>query len=129
MLLSRYTGRTDLAVGTVSSARSRAELHNLVGYGIDNLVLRARWSGDPSFADLLAQTRDTVLDAFDHADAPFALLADELEPERDLSRTPLYQVAFTLQSRAAHHRLARRPARGAGRAAPADRPRSTSPCT
>ncbi|MFF0123354.1 amino acid adenylation domain-containing protein, partial [Micromonospora arida] len=98
VLLSRYTGRTDLAVGTVSSARSRAELHNLVGYGIDNLVLRARWSGDPSFAALLAQTRDTVLGAFDHTDAPFALLADELEPERDLSRTPLYQVAFTLQS-------------------------------
>ncbi|WP_328849834.1 non-ribosomal peptide synthase/polyketide synthase [Micromonospora zamorensis] len=98
VLLSRYTGRTDLAVGTVSSARSRAELHNLVGYGIDNLVLRARWSDDPSFAELLEQTRDTVLGAFDHADAPFALLADELEPERDLSRTPLYQVAFTLQS-------------------------------
>ncbi|WP_157552471.1 non-ribosomal peptide synthetase, partial [Micromonospora sp. NRRL B-16802] len=98
LLLSRYTGRTDLAVGTVSSARSRVELHNLVGYGIDNLVLRARWSGDPSFAALLEQTRNTVLGAFDHTDAPFALLADELEPERDLSRTPLYQVAFTLQS-------------------------------
>ncbi|WP_341716335.1 amino acid adenylation domain-containing protein [Micromonospora sp. FIMYZ51] len=98
VLLSRYTGRTDLAVGTVSSARSRAELRNLVGYGIDNLVLRSRWHGDPEFTDLLELTRRTVLDAFDHADAPFALLVDELEPERDLSRTPLYQVGFTLQS-------------------------------
>ncbi|MFG3712381.1 amino acid adenylation domain-containing protein, partial [Micromonospora sp. NPDC047730] len=97
-LLSRYTGRTDLAVGTVSSARTRSELRNLVGYGIDNLVLRGRWSGDLSFAGLLELNRATVLDAFDHADAPFALLVDELEPERDLSRTPLYQVAFTLQS-------------------------------
>ncbi|MGC5053932.1 amino acid adenylation domain-containing protein, partial [Micromonospora sp. DT48] len=98
VLLSRYTGRTDLAVGTVSSARSRSELRDLVGYGIDNLVLRGRWEGDPTFAALLEQNRTTVLDAFDHADAPFAVLVDELEPERDLSRTPLYQVAFTLQS-------------------------------
>ncbi|MER7166290.1 amino acid adenylation domain-containing protein, partial [Micromonospora sp. NPDC000207] len=96
-LLSRYTGRTDLTIGTVSSLRTRAELRDLVGYGIDNLVVRARWEGDPSFDTLLAQTRATVLDAFDHAEVPFARLVDELEPERDLARTPLYQVACTLQ--------------------------------
>ncbi|GFJ82573.1 non-ribosomal peptide synthetase [Phytohabitans houttuyneae] len=100
-LISRYTGRSDIPVGSVSSARRRTELQRLVGYGIDNLVIRGRWDGDPAFIDLLDNLRSTVLDAFDHADAPFALLVDELEPERDMSRTPLYQVAFTLRGDAA----------------------------
>ncbi|SCL70738.1 non-ribosomal peptide synthetase [Micromonospora peucetia] len=95
-LLSRYTGRTDIPVGSVTSVRDRAELRNLVGYGIDNMVVRGSWTGDPAFADLLRASRATVRDAFAHADVPFALLVDEFEPERDLSRTPLYQVAFTL---------------------------------
>ncbi|WP_433385384.1 non-ribosomal peptide synthase/polyketide synthase [Micromonospora sp. KLBMP9576] len=95
-LLSRHTGRTDIPVGSVTSVRDRAELRDLVGYGIDNLVLRGTWTGDPTFAELLRATGVTVRDAFAHADVPFALLVDECEPERDLSRTPLYQVAFTL---------------------------------
>ncbi|BCB91972.1 hypothetical protein Psuf_092850 [Phytohabitans suffuscus] len=100
-LIARYTGRRDIPVGSVSSARRRPELQRLVGYGIDNLVVRGRWAGDPEFIDLLDGVRSTVLDAFDHSDAPFALLVDELEPERDMSRTPLYQVAFTLRGDAA----------------------------
>ncbi|WP_406165812.1 amino acid adenylation domain-containing protein [Streptomyces sp. NBC_00996] len=95
-LLARYTGRTDIPVGTVVSGRGRPELEQLVGYAINTLVLRGRWQGDPSFRALLDGARATVLDAFDHQEYPFARLVDELQPERDMSRTPLCQVAFTL---------------------------------
>ncbi|WP_051450882.1 non-ribosomal peptide synthetase [Actinospica robiniae] len=95
-LLSRYTGATDIPVGTVVSGRGRPELQGLIGYGINSLVVRGLWDGDPRFAGLLAGARTAVLDAFDHREIPFARLVDELQPERDLSRTPLYQVAFTM---------------------------------
>ncbi|WP_432140281.1 amino acid adenylation domain-containing protein [Streptomyces sp. bgisy084] len=96
VLVSRYTGQPDVSVGTVVSGRHRPELQQLIGYGINTLVLRGAWDGDPGFAELLDRTRDTVLDAFDHQEVPFARLVDELQPERDMSRTPLHQVAFTM---------------------------------
>ncbi|MFC8361396.1 amino acid adenylation domain-containing protein [Streptomyces griseorubiginosus] len=95
-LIGRYTGRTDVAVGTIGSGRTLPELQGLIGYGINSMVLRGRWSADASFGELLDATRSTVLDAFDHQAVPFAQLVDRLQPERDLSRTPLYQVAFTM---------------------------------
>ncbi|MEV8057108.1 amino acid adenylation domain-containing protein [Streptomyces antimycoticus] len=95
-LLSRYSGSTDIPVGTVVSGRGRPELQGMVGYGINSLVLRGRWQDDPSFADLLSRTRDTVLAAFDHQGVPFARLLDAIQPERDLSRTPLFDVALTM---------------------------------
>ncbi|MEV7287859.1 amino acid adenylation domain-containing protein [Streptomyces sp. NPDC093252] len=95
-LLSRWTGRDDLAVGTVVSGRGRPELQQVIGYGINSLVMRGDLSGDPAFTELLARTRATVLDAYDHQDVPFARIVEALAPERDLSRTPLFQVAFTL---------------------------------
>ncbi|MEU4574800.1 amino acid adenylation domain-containing protein [Nonomuraea sp. NPDC023979] len=97
VLLSRYTGKTDIPVGTMVSGRSRPELRELIGYGINSLVLRARWDDDAAFQDLLADAHGMVADAFDHQGIPFALLVDELQPQRDMSRTPLFQVAFTLQ--------------------------------
>ncbi|WP_328537485.1 non-ribosomal peptide synthetase [Streptomyces sp. NBC_00344] len=95
-LLSRHADRTDIPVGIVVSGRARPELQRLFGYGINTLVARARWDGDPTFTGLLAHVRDTVLDAFDHQAVPFAQVVDELEPARDLSRTPLFQTAFVL---------------------------------
>ncbi|MFE6871593.1 amino acid adenylation domain-containing protein, partial [Kitasatospora sp. NPDC057692] len=95
-LLARYTGRPDIAVGTVVSGRGRPELQQLIGYGINTLVMRGDLSGDPAFTDLLARTRATVLDAYDHQDLSFARIVEEIRPVRDLSRTPLFQVAFTL---------------------------------
>ncbi|MGW6980820.1 condensation domain-containing protein, partial [Streptomyces sp. NPDC054932] len=95
-LLSKYTGSGDIAVGTVVSGRGRPELQQLIGYGINSLVLRGSLDGDPSFAGLLADTRSTVLDAYDHQDLAFTRLVEELKPERDLSRTPVFQVAFTM---------------------------------
>jgi amino acid adenylation domain-containing protein len=95
-LLARYAGQQDVCVGTVVSGRTRPELQGLIGYGVNTLVLRARWDGDISFAKLLDQVRGVVLDAYDHQGLPFAQVVDELEPVRDLSRTPLYQVVLTL---------------------------------
>ncbi|MEZ0090173.1 amino acid adenylation domain-containing protein [Streptacidiphilus sp. EB129] len=100
-ILSRYTGRDDIAVGTVVSERTRPELQRMIGYGINSLVMRGRWEGEPTFAELLADARSTTLGAFDHQEVPFARLVDELSPERDTSRTPLFQVAFTLHESAA----------------------------
>ncbi|MGV9451899.1 amino acid adenylation domain-containing protein [Streptomyces sp. NPDC003635] len=95
-LLARWTGRTDIAVGTVVSGRGRPELQQLIGYGINSLVMRGDLTGDPAFGELLARTRSTVLDAYDHQDVAFAQVVEAIGPERDLSRTPLFQVAFTM---------------------------------
>ncbi|MEV0456318.1 amino acid adenylation domain-containing protein [Catellatospora methionotrophica] len=95
-LLSRYTGKADVAVGTVVSGRNRPELQQLLGYGINSLVIRSQWDDDPDFTTLLGRVRGTVLDAFDHQDTPFAKLVDELQPDRDMSRSPLYQTVFTM---------------------------------
>ncbi|MBQ0984632.1 amino acid adenylation domain-containing protein [Streptomyces sp. F63] len=98
-VLARYTGRSDIPVGTVVSGRTRPELQGLIGYGINNLVMRTRWEGDPSFAELIEQARENLVTAYEHQAVPFARLVDELQPERDMSRTPLYEVAFTLHER------------------------------
>ncbi|MET9662635.1 amino acid adenylation domain-containing protein, partial [Streptomyces sp. NPDC006510] len=97
-LLGRYTGKRDVPVGTAVSGRTRPELREMAGYAYNTLVLRARWGADPAFRDVLAANRTTVLDAFDHQETPFDRIADELEPERDLSTTPLFQVMFDLAS-------------------------------
>ncbi|WP_419995126.1 amino acid adenylation domain-containing protein [Streptomyces boninensis] len=96
VLLGRYAGTQDVAVGTAVSGRGREELAGMAGYAYNSLALRARWTGDPAFRELLAAGRGRVLDALDHQDVPFDRIADELEPQRDLSRTPLFQVMFDL---------------------------------
>ncbi|KUL55238.1 non-ribosomal peptide synthetase [Streptomyces sp. NRRL F-4489] len=95
-LLARYTGTPDVAVGTAVSARTRPELAGMAGYAYTSLVLRAAWSDEPPFAKLLERNRETVLAAFEHPSVPFDRLADALEPERDLSTTPVFQVMFDL---------------------------------
>ncbi|KAA2257566.1 amino acid adenylation domain-containing protein [Solihabitans fulvus] len=96
VLLSRYSASTDIPIGVTVSGRGRPELQQVLGYGINTLVVRGRWDGAPSFGDLLDGTRGTLLEAFDHQAVPFAALVDELQPERDMSRTPLFQVDFVL---------------------------------
>src|SRR5689334_12408774 len=97
VLLYRYTGQDDILVGSPAAARSRAAFSNVVGYFVNPIVLRADLSGNPSFTDFLSDVRRTVLDAFAHQDYPFALLVKQLQPERDLSRSPLFQASFVLQ--------------------------------
>ncbi|GAA3465216.1 non-ribosomal peptide synthetase [Saccharothrix longispora] len=95
-VLARYTGRADVPVGTIASSRTQPELQHLVGYAVNTLVIRTRWSGDVSFRALLNHVREIVLDAFDHDAVPFAQVVDAVEPQRDLSRTPLFQVVLTM---------------------------------
>jgi amino acid adenylation domain-containing protein len=99
VLLWRYTGAADLPVGVPIANRNRAEIENLVGTFVNMLVLRTRIPADgTSFRELAAQVREVALAAFTHQDLPFERLVDELQPERSLSHTPLYQVMFNLQN-------------------------------
>ncbi|MGI5160663.1 non-ribosomal peptide synthetase/MFS transporter [Microbispora sp. CA-102843] len=95
-LIARYSGQDDFAVGTPVAGRTRPELDDVVGMFVNTLVLRARLDGDPSFAELLARTRDTVIEALDHQELPFSRLVDELGVPRDPSRQPLVDTLFSM---------------------------------
>jgi amino acid adenylation domain-containing protein len=94
--LHRTTGQRDLLLGTPVAGRNRQEIEGLIGSFANTLVLRSRYDGRLSFAEHLAQVRGHALAAFDHQDLPFERLVEELQPQRDLSRNPLFQVMFAL---------------------------------
>jgi natural product biosynthesis luciferase-like monooxygenase protein len=96
-LLHRYTGQTDILVGSPTLGRSSAQLAGLVGYFVNPVVLRANFSRNLPFPALLAQVRRSVLAALAHQEYPLALLAERLQPERDPSRSPLFQAMFIMQ--------------------------------
>jgi amino acid adenylation domain-containing protein/non-ribosomal peptide synthase protein (TIGR01720 family) len=98
VLLSRYSGQRDIAVGTVTAGRDRAELERLVGFFVNTLVLRTSVVDSESFAELLGRVRGTVLAAFAHQDVPFERVVDALAPARDPSRNPLFDVMVLLQN-------------------------------
>jgi len=96
-LLYRYTGQRDLLVGTLAAGRSHAQLTDVMGYFVNPLVLRATVSPGRTFTEILEHVRATVLNAFEHQDYPFDALVDQLQPVRDYSRSPLFQVMFVYQ--------------------------------
>src|SRR5258708_26899444 len=94
-VLHRYTGQSDVLVGSPIAGRARPETEGLIGYFANTIVQRARFTGDPSFAQLLQRLRDSALGAYDHQDVPFEKLALELEGRASLGQSPLFQVVFT----------------------------------
>jgi amino acid adenylation domain-containing protein len=97
-LLHRYTNQEDILVGTPIANRNRAETESLIGFFVNTLVLRVRLSDAMTFRELLRQIRETALEAYAHQDLPFEKLVEELQPERTLSHSPLFQVMFHLQN-------------------------------
>ena len=98
VLLSRYSRQTDIVIGTPIANRNRAEIEGLIGFFVNTLVLRTELDDNPSFTVLLERVRENTLAAYEHQDLPFEQLVGELELERTLSYTPLFQVMLALQN-------------------------------
>ena len=98
VLLARYTGQTDIVVGSPIANRTRHELEGLIGFFVNSLVLRVDLGDDPRFAALVGRVRQTTLEAYAHQEVPFEKLVEELEPERQLNQNPLFQVMFAVQN-------------------------------
>ena len=96
ILLHRYSGQDDILIGTLAGSRKRSEFENLLGCFQNPIVVRTGFEGDPTFRQILWRVRESTLGALQHDEVPFELVVKELQGERDLSRNPLVQVAFTL---------------------------------
>jgi len=94
--MHRYSGQDDIIIGSPIAGRNRPELQNLIGFFLNTIVLRTDMSGNPTFRELLRRVRQVCLDAFANQDIPFEKLLEELKVERDLSRTPIFQVFFNM---------------------------------
>lgn len=97
-LLSRYSGQTDIAVGTAIANRNRDETEGLIGFFVNMLVMRTDMKGNPTFLELLQRVKQMTLAAYQHQDVPFEQIIEMLQPQRSFNRAPLYQVEFTLQN-------------------------------
>jgi amino acid adenylation domain-containing protein len=97
-MLHRYSDQNDILIGSPVAGRDRLEIEPLIGFFVNTLVLRFNLSGNPSFRELLRQSRELTLAAQTHQDLPFEMLVEALQPERSLGHSPIFQVMFTLQS-------------------------------
>src|SRR6185436_353270 len=106
IVLARHAGGEDVCLGSPIANRQRPELTRLIGFFANTLVLRIRLDGDPTFRETLARVRQMAVEAYEHQDIPFEKLVEALHPERDVSRTPLFQVAFAPQDATAAESVA-----------------------
>jgi hypothetical protein len=97
-LLHLYSGQDEIIVGTVIANRTQKEVERLIGFFVNMLAMKTDLSGDPSFAELLRRVREMALGAYTHQDLSFEKLVEELQPQRDLSYSPIFQVVFVLQN-------------------------------
>ena len=97
VLLARYSGQTDIAIGAPIANRRRGEIEGVIGFFANTLVLRNNLAHNPTFQNLLQQVRDTCMRAYTHQDIPFEKLVEVLQPERDLNRSPLFQATIAFQ--------------------------------
>lgn len=97
-LLHRWSGQTDIVIGTPVANRNRREIEPLIGFFVNTLALRVDLAGDPPFAELLGRVRATALEAYDHQDMPFGKLVEILKPDRSMSHPPIFQVMVALQN-------------------------------
>ena len=98
VVLSKYAGQEEVAVGTAVANRRRVETEGLIGFFVNTLVMRVGMGGNPGWEEVLKRVREVTLGGYEHQDVPFEKLVEELQPERDLSRTPLFQVMLVLQN-------------------------------
>ncbi|MGW0769001.1 amino acid adenylation domain-containing protein [Streptomyces sp. NPDC002676] len=98
VLLHRYSRQEDIVVGVPVANRGQSQVERLIGYFVNTLAIRGDVSGNPTFTELLGRVRGAALDAFAHQEVPFERLVEELAPERDLSRSPVFQVSFVFQN-------------------------------
>ena len=98
VLLSRYSGQSDIIVGSPIANRERREFEALIGFFANTMALRTDLSGDPAFVELLARVREVTLLAYDSQEVPFEKLVEELKPERQLNRNPFFDISFSLQN-------------------------------
>ncbi len=97
-LLARYSGQRDISIGTPHAGRDRLEIEGLIGFFVNALVVRLDLAREPSFVEIVGRVRDAALGALAHHEVPFEKLVEELRPERDMARSPLFQVMFALQN-------------------------------
>ena len=97
-LLSRYTEQSDIVIGSPIANRNRVELEGLIGFFVNTLILRTDLSGNPTFRELVGRVRAVALEAYAHQDMPFEQLVEQMQPERTMSRNPLFQVMFQMEN-------------------------------